>query len=210
VVSFPIQVKSNAKEVGRFLMNVHSKQIPFATAGALTSTAFDVRKELIDNTYPNAFALKNKTFPRVVTNVKKASKRNLVASVGNVSGRAIDYLSLHAEGGVKTPRGRSLAIPTKHTKRGAKGAVPKAQRPRALLSKKGAFITSVNGTRVIMQEGKRGKKAQVKYVLTPKAKIDKALRFFEDARRVALKVFDKNFATAFALAIRTEKAKGTT
>lgn len=209
-MSIPIQVKSNAKEVGRFLTNVYREQIPFATAGALTSTAFDVRKELIDSTYPKAFALKNKTFPRVVTNVKKASKRDLVASVGNVSGRAIDYLFLHAEGGIKTPRGNSLAVPTKHTKRGSKGAVPKAQRPRALLAKKGAFVTSVNGTRVIMQKGKRGEKAQVKYVLTPKGKIDKALRFFEDARRVALKVFDKNFATAFARAIRTAKVKGTT
>lgn len=201
-MSFPIQVKSNAKEVGRFLLNVHQKQIPFATAGALTSTAFDVRKELIESTYPKAFALKNKTFPRVVTNVKKASKRNLVASVGNVSGRVIDYLSLHAEGGVKTPRGNSLAIPTKNTKRGSKGAVPKAQRPRALLAKKGAFVTSINGTRVIMQKEKRGGVAKVKYVLTPKAKIDKALRFYEDARRVVNKVFDHNFSKAFFRAIK--------
>lgn len=200
-MNLPIKVKTNAKEVGRFLLHVHRKQIPFATAGALTATAFDVRKELVGKTYPNAFNLKNKNFPRVVTNVKKASKRNLVASVGNVSGRAIDYLSLHAEGGVKMPNGRSLAIPTKNTKRGAKGAVPKGQRPKALLAKKGAFVTSINGTRVIMQKDKRGGAAKVKYVLTPKAKIDKALRFYEDARRVVNKVFDRNFIQKFNTAI---------
>jgi hypothetical protein len=205
VVSFPIKVKTNAKEVGRFLSNVHRKQIPFATAGALTSTAFDVRKEVVDKTYPKAFKVKNTRFPSLVTNVKKANKKNLTAVVGNITGRAIDYLSLHAAGGVKRPRGRSLAIPTKNTKRGSKGAVPKAQRPRALLSKKSAFVTSVNGTRVIMLKGKKGAPAKVKYVLTPSAKIDKALLFFEDARRVLDKVFDRHFVKSFSRAIKTAR-----
>ena len=205
-MSFPIKVKTNAKEVGRFLSNVHRKQIPFATARALTSTAFDVRKELVDRVYPSAFNLKNKKFPSIVSNVKKATKRDLTATVGNIRGRAIDYLSLHAEGGTKRPQGRHLAIPTQHTKRGARGAVPKARRPRQLLGNKKTFVTSVNGTRVIAQrKTKKAYPIEVKYVFTPDAKIDKALAFFESAKKVVNRVFDTHFATSFARAIRTAR-----
>jgi len=41
---------------------VQRKQLLFATAGgALTSTAFDVRKHVIEKTFPRDFDLKNKT-----------------------------------------------------------------------------------------------------------------------------------------------------
>ena len=90
-----IAVKTNLKVVDRNLLNMHRKQIPFATAGALTSTAFDVRKELVERTYQRAFNLRNSRFPAVVTNVKKANKQNLTATVGNIKG---DEISAYVDG----------------------------------------------------------------------------------------------------------------
>ncbi len=148
-MAFPIKVKTNIKEVSRWMKSVHSKQIPFSTSVALNNTAFDVRKQIVNKTYQKAFKLKNSKLPAYATRVKKSSKRSLMAVVGNITGRDLDFLVTQAEGGTKTPRGRSLAIPTKNTKRGARGGVPKAQRPRQLMAKGKSFVTSINGTRVI-------------------------------------------------------------
>ena len=201
-----IAVKTNLKVVDRNLLNMHRKQIPFATAGALTSTAFDVRKELVEKTYQRAFHLRNSRFPAVVTNVKKANKQNLTATVGNIKGDAKDYLVRHAEGGTKRPDGKHLAVPTVLTKRTASGAVPKGQRPRTLLKKKRAFVTTIQGTPVIAErQGKKAYPIRIKYVLIPRASIKKSLPFFTAAERIVKKCFDRNFAKSFAFATKTAR-----
>ena len=48
--------------------------MPFATAGALTDTAFDVRKHVIEKTFPRGFNLKSKRFAAVTLHVDKANK----------------------------------------------------------------------------------------------------------------------------------------
>ena len=172
----------------------------------MNATAFDVRKKLVERTYLQAFHLKNARFPSIVTNVKKSSKKNLTATVGNVSGRSIDYLTLHAGGGKKRPKGRHLAIPTRHTKRGSKGAVPKGKRPRAILKNKKTFVTSINGSKVVAQrKGKNRYPIKVKYLFAKEGKINKSLRFYESAKKVVDKTFQKNFSKAFLKAIQTAR-----
>ena len=204
-MGFPIKVKTNIKEVSSWLRSIHSKQIPFSTSVALNNTAFDVRKQLVEKTYQKAFKLRNSKLPSYATRVKKATKNKLIAVVGNISGRELDFLVTQAEGGIKTPKGRSLAIPSNNTKRNSKGAVPKAQRPRQLMAKGKSFITSVNGTRVIMEQKSKKKAPVVKYILTPSAKIDKALQFFEDGNKVVDRVFKRHFVQAFSRAIKTAR-----
>ena len=59
------KVTSNVNEVAGWLTNVQRKQLPFATAGALTDTAFDVRKHVVEKTFPRDFGLRNKRFAGV-------------------------------------------------------------------------------------------------------------------------------------------------
>ena len=203
-----IQAKTNVKLVDRFLLNLHRDQIPFATAGALTSTAFDVRKELVEKTYPSSFKLRNRRFPGLVTNVKKAHKRDLVATVGNIRGEAKEYLVRHAEGGTKQPQGRHLSVPGAGVKRTASGAIPKGRRPRNLLKTKKAFLTTIRGTPVIAErKGKLNYPFEIKYVLTPKAVIKKSLPFFKTAEKIVAQRFDRNFSKAFAFATRTARGR---
>lgn len=42
-----VSVKSNAKEFSKGLRRYQRKQMPFATAGAINSTLFDVKKKVI-------------------------------------------------------------------------------------------------------------------------------------------------------------------
>ena len=57
-----LNVGSNINQVAGWLTNVQRKQLPFATAGALTDTAFDVRKHVVEKTFPRDFDLRNKRF----------------------------------------------------------------------------------------------------------------------------------------------------
>ena len=110
-----LNVGSNIGEVAGWLNGVQRKQLPFATAGALTSTAFDVRKHAVEKTFPRDFNLKNKRFAAATLRVEKASKRKLSAAVYDRLGR--EYLETQARGGIKKPiDGRNIAIPTQHIK----------------------------------------------------------------------------------------------
>ena len=47
-----LPVRDAKYQVAGWLTNVQRKQLPFATAGALTDTAFDVRKHVVEKTFP--------------------------------------------------------------------------------------------------------------------------------------------------------------
>ena len=82
-----LNVGSNINQVAGWLTNVQRKQLPFATAGALTDSAFDVRKHVVEKTFPRDFDLKNKRFAGATLRVEKASKRKLRAAVYDRLGR---------------------------------------------------------------------------------------------------------------------------
>ena len=105
-----LNVGSNINQVAGWLTNVQRKQLPFATAGALTDTAFDVRKHVVEKTFPRDFDLKNKRFAAATLRVEKANKRKLRAAVYDRLGR--EYLETQARGGIKKPRGQWISIPT--------------------------------------------------------------------------------------------------
>ena len=103
-----INLTTNASKVQKAIQGF-SKQMPFAMSQALNSTAFDIRRQIVDRTYPQSFNVKNKRFANAMFRVEKASKRKLSAAVFDRLGK--DYMAMQAEGGTKLPRGRNIAIP---------------------------------------------------------------------------------------------------
>ena len=105
-----INVSSNASTVAKAIDAFSKNQIPFATHRALNDTAFAVRKEIVERTYPQSFVVKNRSFARAMFRVQRSpNKRTLTAAVFDQLGR--EYMVDQAEGGFKTPRGLSIAIP---------------------------------------------------------------------------------------------------
>ena len=206
-----INVKSNISTFAKAMDAFGRNQIPFATANALTSTAFDVRKQIVDDTYPNSFTVRNKRFASAMFRVEPANKRNLTARVYDKLGR--DYMTTQAEGGFKRPRGSNIAIPSRQIKRTASGKVPKGKQPRNVLGGRAYKTTLDSGQPVIAEQVGRGaaRKQRVLYLLEKIARIPKRFPFYEDANKKAQRVFDRNFAKSFAFAKRTaqRKAKGT-
>lgn len=178
------------------------KQIPFATALALTRTAKEVQREEIAH-IRNAFTVRGSWLReggRFGVGIVPASKENLVAVVES---RA-PWLEAHEAGMVRTPEGAHFAIPQKDIRRTKTQVIAKSQRPKAL---KRAFKveTKVGRVPLLLQRVGRGKSSilRVMYQLTGRAKIEPRLRFFETGKTVVEKVWRRIFSEALDRAIRT-------
>ena len=200
-----LNVGSNIGEVAGWLNKVQRKQLPFATAGALTLTAFDVRKQVVEKiAFPRDFDLKNKRFAAATLRVDKANKRKLRAAVYDRLGR--EYLETQARGGIKKPRGQWISIPTQHIKRTAAGKIGKAKRPRNIVNKANVFFRHQGPTPDIVRRPRgKGKQLEVLYQLVPLARIPKRLRFYEDAAKVVQRRMVPNFRKSFERAVRTAR-----
>lgn len=197
-----IRVKADVSGVLKRLKRIHADQVPFATSSALNSTIFDVRRQIVGPTWDDAFEVRNKRFPSAAFRVDKATKRQLRARVYDYLGRA--SIRLHAEGGIKRPKGRSLAIPTSNIKRTSSGKISKAQKPAHL--KRAFRATMPSGQEVIAQRvGKPRLPIRILYNLEPGASIRKELRFYEDAAREARRTYERHWKKSFVRAIRTAR-----
>lgn len=202
-----INLTTNASKVQKAMQGL-SRQMPFAMSQALNQTAKDVRKQIVERTYPQSFTVRNKRFAGTMFRIEFASKRKLSAAVFDRLGR--DYMAMQAEGGTKLPRGRNIAIPGRANQRTATGKIPRARQPRQIINSGKAYKTTLRGgQQAIVQPQGRGKvkRLKVMYVLEQTARIPKRFDFYEDANSVGRRRFDKNFSKAFADAKRTAKRR---
>lgn len=213
-----ISVKSNVDQLSRRIRS-YRDQIPQATAVALTKTMFDVRQEIVQNTWPKSVIMRNKAFMGRALRVEIANKRKLSAVLFDSLKK--EYLAKLESAGTKIPTGNHLAIPARDVKnliRSANGAVKKSFKPRALLNKKRFFINTLkNGVDAILERpsgyesGKRKNRIlkrgplKVWYLLEPKAHIPKLFPFYDAARRVVSRKFSINFTNAFRRAVMTRR-----
>ena len=117
-----LSVHSNTKQLTAHLNRIQRKQIPFATAKALTQTAFDVKRTL-QNALPRRLDRPTKGIINSVQ-VDKATKYNVTARVG-FAGLGFDktlwrespakIMRYHIKGGTRYPNKRAIAVPVKQT-----------------------------------------------------------------------------------------------
>ena len=200
-----VNMTSNANVISKALQGL-SKQFPFAMAGALNDTAFAVRTKIVEQTYPEAFNVKNSILPKTMFRVEKASKKKLKAAVFDRLNK--DFMSRQATGGIKRPSGQNLAIPGRDMKLRSKGGVTKGNQPRNLLNKKGVFktVSKRSGQPIIVRRAtKKRYPLQIMYILEPSGNIRKRFDFYEDANATARREIDKAFAKRFKQAKATAR-----
>jgi len=176
-----------------------------------------MRTRTIERTWPSDITKRNNQFMKsaMMTTIKRsgnyATKKNLNVTVGNnPKGHKMsrEFMERLAVGGVKRPRGRSLAIPGRDANlpRTAGGAIRKANRPRQLLNRKNVFrVTSKGGADLIVRRAtKKRYPLQVLYLMNSDGKVNKQFDFYEDAGkqgRISMSTnFKKNFKKAQASA----------
>ena len=107
-----IDIKTNIKEVTKDLTVTQKKQIPFATANAINTTLFQLRKEMGKQTVKK---LDNPTpFTQKGFMVTKASKLKLFGELF-IKEAVAKYLNFQIEGGVRS-NSKKFAIPTRNAK----------------------------------------------------------------------------------------------
>lgn len=194
-----ISFESNLRAWERSLTDVEKRQLPFATAKALTDTArMDVKPaverhiEIVFDS-PTPFTKKGVAY-------KPAYKNRPVASVF-IKDIQAGYLTIQKTGGVRRPKGRALAIPARQ-RVNKYGNLPRGTVKR-LLARSDTFSGRVNGQGGIWQRKKRGLKLLVAW--EDRAVYAPRFRFDEVARKAAEMHFPRRFAYALEAALRTAK-----
>lgn len=183
------------------MTNAQRDQVPFALSKSINDAVFAVRDDTVNRVWPASVTARNKRFASAAIRVnKRASKRDLIAEIRDTLGR--DAFSRQADGGIRRPvSGNHLAIPK--IKRNAGGSVPRAMRPRAILSLPGYFKNR-KGT-AIMRRMKNGT-VRLVYILAPNAAIKRRYDAYDEAERTftdaMLTAFPKNMDIAMRTAFR--------
>ena len=175
-------------------------QLPFALSQSMNDAAETTRQALITETWPNSVTVRNPSFLNAAL-----TRRNAYATRDNLHVVIYDKLQraslpLHADGGVKRPKGRALAIPLSGARRGGKGAIVRSDRPRNIAK-------AVVKDGVIYRETGQGKRKRLKpmYALKPTAKINKDVPFREDFARVMALALRESLPVRMARALATRK-----
>ena len=201
------------------------RQVKFAAARSLTKTAKQGQSASVKS-IERTFTTRNKWYlPGSPLGVKvtPATKDKLESSVRS----AADFLAPHETGGVKTPEGNFIAIPTSNVRRNKRQIIPRALRPRKL---KGGFVVVLgqgtskstrrrrlkgltpfaaragkagSGTRILFQ--RTGKTVRAMYILEPRARIKKQSTVIEPTLAVVERRFSPNFGEALREALETAR-----
>jgi len=181
-----------------------ARQLPFATAKALTKTA-QQGQEAVIKSLNSAFTLRTnwyKPSSKIGIRITPAKKNDLQSEIKTNA----KFLQLHEGGMEKIPFGKFIAIPTENVRRTKRQLVAKSNYPGNL---KNSFIVNSkkSGVKLLLTKVGRGrvKQTRLMYVLVPKAKIKKVSVFYEPIRRAVAANFSNNFNEAWSQAVATAK-----
>lgn len=205
-------VTSNVKRFTRYLNDAQKKQIPYATALALTRTAQAAQKD-IQEAMPETFAVTRKWWLKqqpTGIKIKRATKAELQADVFT---RAY-FAFLQEEGGIKIPfKSRGILVPTALTPKYGRraGGASKVMAGKKVLRQGGKangdpIITTQSGTRgVFRRKGKKRTPVEMLYSYIPRAHIRAHMQFKARAHEKAVRSFDYFFAQSLKRALATAK-----
>ena len=175
-------------------------QMPFLLSVALNRAAVKTREYLVGQTWPSSVTVRNPSFIKRALRIDFSKKHDLVVEIYDDLDRA--HLKKHAEGGIKTPKNRNLAVPNQaNVKLGSHG-VPKGKRPRSLPKN----TTFVQNNRIYTTVGKgKNRRLKLMYYLKPRVNIPKDVPFYDDfQKQMILNMFDQ-LPAAVVKAMSTRK-----
>lgn len=204
-----ISVKADVAEVTRYLSKVERKQLPFATALALTRTAQDAQKA-VKAQLPRKLD-RPKPFTISGVAVLRADKLALVSTV-YFKPTTAEYLKYVLEGGTKRGRGRGVIVPyKKNMKLNVYGGI-KNKRKKAALWRAGKgttkteFVATIKGIHGIWRRtgGKRNPGVKLMAWFEPTVTYERnKFPFHKMVEGVARARFKRNFDSALNVALAT-------
>jgi len=201
-MTLEIDVRGDVKEVTRYLTRVQRKQVPFATALALTRTAQDAAKaetaqipKKLDRPTP---------FTKKAIGFKAANKHTLISTVF-VKDIQAAYLGLQITGGARTAKGKGTGVPTRNKKLNKYGNI--AGRRKGLVKGKNQFIATIKGISGVWERtgGKKAGQLKLLVAFEKAVKYRKRFPFYKIAQGVVRAKFTRNFNAALRRALATAR-----
>ncbi len=204
-------IKGDLKPITKGLKKLQKKQIPFASAMAINSTLFDIRKaEMVQAQKkldrPTPFTVKG-------FRVRKAKKTMLHGEV-YISPQVWSYLKYQVDGGTRI--GKTGVPYIKNAKLNKYGNIP--NRRAGLIKNKNQIISTINGTTGVWERGHISKKGKftsagksrstnlrLMVAFENNVKYTKRFPFFKIADGVARSMFQRNFKRELNKAMRSAK-----
>ena len=192
----PITSVTGYKELQRTFKDIVDKQMPFATALALTKTVTDGKRALdarltkdIDRPTP---------FTKRAIAYTKATKTRLEASVF-IQPIQSEYLKFQVLGGKRTKSaGKPIFIPSKQTRTNQYGNMP-----RGKVGKLSARGKTSKSDSLILESYKRGRRGLV--YSAAQATYKPSFRFYETAKATFNKVFSGHMQSSLNRALKTAR-----
>lgn len=196
------------------------KDIPYTVAGAINDTAFDVRKRIVGSTYPKAFEQRNARFPGALWTVDKialggadsqlsAFKAGDIDTMSAMVRQKLDrgYIEDHIEGGTKTPRGSSIAVPTGGTGnlRTKSGRIAKRNKPREIVNRKDHFLAKDKSGRKRYIARRTGSALEIVFIFAKQAEIAPRFRFYQDAFDTVDRTMLRHWGTRMARVVNRSR-----
>ena len=201
---FDVEVIADLGGLKHFTKELVRKQLPFATAVALTRTAQEAR-DVARKHMAQRFTLRS-TWPARGLQIQRAEKKDW-PNVRAIVGHKDELFVLHETGGIKKSRqGRRIAIPTKAVRRTKTGKISRAQRPARALQRKRVFLAEDT----IRQRTTKKTRRSILYLLRQRVRIRPTFGFRENVERTAGRVYAREFDKALTKAVKTakERARG--
>jgi hypothetical protein len=190
---FTIRVRHDLDRLVEQFSDAERRQVPFATALALTRTAHDAQRDVRDK-LPQQFHIRRPWVPQGIR-VEPARKDNLVARV-----YSRDSFMAWQETGGRKPSGRHLmAVPVGRMRSvAATRVIPRSQWPGSLRNRPSVFREG--GT--LLERRGRGGAAAVRaiYLLRRSVNLRPRLQLHETVTATVGRVFPTRFGEAFAAA----------
>jgi len=199
---FSFSVKSDVREVTRYLSALQKRQLPFVTASALTKTAQDV--QVAETKQIDKSIDRPTRFTHNAIGIKGAKKTNLTALVF-VKDVQEEYLHWSIFGGTRLSKGKGTGVPTRNKKLNRYGNIP--GRRTGLVKGSKQFIATIRGVSGVWERtgGKRNPGIRLLVAFEKVTRYRRRFPFFEVAQRTASSKFVGNFNQAMARAIATAR-----
>lgn len=191
-------VKDNIDAVVRQVEAKFARQVPFATAKALTDTARDVQRAIVDQ-LPTVFD-RPTPFTQRGVGIIYATKSTLTSRVF-LRDIQREYLRIQVTGGTRSPKKVALVVPS-GIDLNAYGNIPR-NRIKALLARKDVFSGKVRGVGGIWQRTNGRLRLLVAY--EPKATYERRFPFGAIARQTIERRLLPNFRASMAAAIASAR-----
>ena len=200
---FTPSVKVEDREFRRAMGHLE-RQMPYATARALTSTALDAQT-VVKARLSRHFSIRAPWVARGIR-IDPAKKNRLYAEVGSVD----EFMRSQATGGVEKGRQAIPMVGKGRPRPNVKAVTRKSRWPGALLKKPNTFVGSPFGrTEAVWERIKKGKgKAgglRLLYTLPESVKIPKRWPLQDEVREVVAKRWADHTASAIKEALDTAR-----